>query len=261
MAENVEEAVDLIRWYHSKIDTSTTAWSVAENYRYLNSFDHAREQVQKLGRVLGFRVRFYASVQPGSKYYGRSSNGTLLFLLRLTGDIETEWRKSPTHQGGFLLDGGVHFIAGLRLLLGSTNAITRLSAFTAQLQKHLPPVDTVDATLKTKTGITGTFSISFGTTLTGSEWTIACEGGSVSVSRSTVTTIINGHEGKKDVKDERTGVPPEVRYWAEAIRSGKQNEKQKPEEALADLELVGATSMIIAQCSDFDSAGEHVEKR
>jgi predicted dehydrogenase len=157
---------------------------------------------------------------------------------RLTGETETEWRKSPTHQGGFLLDGGVHFTAGIRLLLGSANAIARLSAFTTQLQKHLPPVDTVDATLKTKTGVTGTFSVSFGTSLTGSEWTVACEGGSVSVSRPTVTTDIDGHKESKDVKDERTGVPPEVRHWAEAINSGKQNEEQKPEEALADLELV-----------------------
>lgn len=153
-------------------------------------------------------------------------------------DIETEWRKSPSHQGGFLLDGGVHFTAGIRLLLGSENSIARLSAFTVQLQKHLPPVDTVDATLKTKTGITGTFSVSFGTSLTGSEWTVACEGGSVSVSRSTVTTTIDGQEESKDVKDERTGVPPEVRHWAAAIESGTNNGKQKPEEALADLELV-----------------------
>lgn len=236
MAENVAEAVDLIKWYHSTVDTSESTWSVAENYRYLNSFDHAREQVRKLGRVLGFRVKFYANVQPGSKYYGRPSNQSS--WSRLTGDTETEWRKSPTHQGGFLLDGGVHFTAGLRTLLGSSNAITHLSAFTAQLQKHLPPVDTVDATLQTKTGITGTFSISFGTTFTGSEWTVACEGGGVSVSRSTVTTNINGHVERKEIKDERTGVPPEVRHWAEAIKSGKQNEKQKPEQALGDLELV-----------------------
>ncbi|KAI9870575.1 MAG: hypothetical protein M1830_004087 [Pleopsidium flavum] len=220
ITENVSDAVDLIQWYHSNVDSYKITWSVAENFRYLNSFDHARGRIQELGRVLGFRVRMYANVQQGSKYY------------------ETQWRKTPTHQGGFLLDGGVHFTAGLRLLLGSENAVTRLSAFTAQLQKHLPPVNTVDATLKTKTGITGTFSVSFGTSLTGSEWTVGCEGGSVSISRSTVTTNINGDKERKDINDERTGVPPEVRHWGEAIVSGKQNERQKSEEALADLELL-----------------------
>jgi len=220
IAENVKDATELIKWYHSNIDTKKVTWAVAENFRYLNSFDHAQQEVQKLGRVLGFRVRLYGNVEAGSKYY------------------ETEWRKTPTHQGGFLLDGGVHFTAGIRLLLGSKDKITRLSAFTNQLQKHLPPVDSVDATMKTATGSTGTFQVSFGTTLTGSEWTVGCAGGSVSVSGSTITTNIDGKEEKTEVKDERSGVPPEVRKWGEALAAGKTNERQNPEEALADLELL-----------------------
>ncbi|MCJ1479387.1 hypothetical protein MMC13_008072 [Lambiella insularis] len=220
IAENLKNASELIKWYYSNIDTKKVTWSVAENFRYLNSFDHAQQEVQKLGRVLGFRVRQYANVKAGSKYY------------------ETEWRKTPTHQGGFLLDGGVHFVAGIRLLLGSKDKITRLSAFTSQLQKHLPPVDSVDATMKTATGSTGTFQVSFGTTLTGNEWTVGCEGGSVSVSGSTITTVIDDKEEKTEVKDERSGVPPEVRKWGEAIAAGHMNERQKPEEALADLELL-----------------------
>ena len=160
--------------------------------------------------------------------------------------LETEWRKNPTHQGGFLLDGGVHFTAGLRLLLGTENSVTRLSAFSTQLQKHLPPVDTVDATMKTKSGATGTFGASFGTTFTGSEWTVACEGGTVSISGSTVTTVIDGKEVKKEVEDERTGVPPEVRKWGEALAAGTKNERQIPEEALADLELVSGNASLVA---------------
>lgn len=53
------------------IHTQAT-WSVAENFRYLNSFNCAREQVQKLGRVLGFSVKLYANVKEGTKYYGES---------------------------------------------------------------------------------------------------------------------------------------------------------------------------------------------
>lgn len=181
---------------------------------------------------------------------------------RLNGPAETEWRKTPTHQGGFLLDGGVHFVAGLRLLIGS-DIVTRLSAYTAQLQKHLPPVDTVNASLQLKSGATGNVSISFGTTLSGSEWTIGCEGGSVSVSSGSVTktlhrqgldvnigkvtTVIDGKEETKEIEDERSGVPPEVRKWGEALVAGKQNERQKPEEALADLELVCTTPVSSSQ--------------
>lgn len=93
--------------------------------------------------------------------------------------------------------------------------------------------------MKTKAGATGTFCVSVGTTFTGSEWTVACEGGIVSISRSTITTLIDGKEVMKEVADERTGVPPEVRKWGEALAAGTKNERQTPEEALADLEIVG----------------------
>ena len=60
------------------------------------------------------------------------------------------WRKVPTHQGGFLLDGGVHFTAGLRLLLGPDNPLVSISAHTSQMQEHLPPVDSIEATAKVR---------------------------------------------------------------------------------------------------------------
>ena len=96
----------------------------------------------------------------------------------------------------------------------------------------------MDAIVKTKSGATGTLSVSFGSTLTGVEWIVACEGGSVNVSGEIVTTTFDGKEEKKEIKDERTGVLPEVRMWGEALVKGTRNERQIPEEALADLELV-----------------------
>ena len=92
--------------------------------------------------------------------------------------------------------------------------------------------------MKTEQGATGTFSLSYGTTFKGSEWALACEGGSVSISRSKVTTVFDGEEEVVEIEDERSGVPPEVRLWGEALAVGERNEKQIPEEALADLELV-----------------------
>ena len=115
--------------------------------------------------------------------------------------------------------------------------------------------------MKTRTGATGTFSVSFGTSLTGSEWTVGCEGGSVSVSRSTVTIVIDGEAEEKEVKDEKSGVPPEVRKWGEALVTGTQNERQRPEEALADLELVRLLSTSSKpNDADYYLVGEHAEK-
>jgi predicted dehydrogenase len=141
----------------------------------------------------------------------------------------------------------VHYTAGLRYLLGPDTFITRLSAFTTLLKEHLPPVDTVDAILKANTGIQGTFQLSNGTTLVGPEWTIGCENGSVSVENSKIT--VRTSDGKEDVltiEDERTGVPPEVRQWGQALAAGKVNPEQSPSQALADLELV---SFIFISCA------------
>ncbi|EXJ84437.1 hypothetical protein A1O3_05105 [Capronia epimyces CBS 606.96] len=215
VAESVKDAVDLIKWYRSEIAPKSVTWAVAENFRYLNSFDYAAAAVKTKGRQLTFRCRMQTLVE-GGKYF------------------ETSWRKTPTHQGGFLLDGGVHTVAALRLMLGKDNPLVTLSAHSAQLQEHLPPVDTVEATGKTKNGAVGTISMSFGTTAKGSEWNIGSEKGSVSISRDQVTV-----DGKTEkVEDEGTGVAPEVRKWGEALVAGTSNERQSPEEALADLELI-----------------------
>jgi predicted dehydrogenase len=163
-----------------------------------------------------------AFVMPGGKYY------------------ETSWRKTPEYQGGFLLDGGVHFVAATRLLLsGAGEKIKSLSAFTAQLQKHLPPVDTLNSTLLLTNGSSGTFSVSFGTTDTGSEYLVACEKGTVHVSRGTVTVKKDGKVvEEKKFTDEEAGVKQEVKAWAESLESGKWKKEQSGEEALGDLEVI-----------------------
>jgi predicted dehydrogenase len=153
-------------------------------------------------------------------------------------NIETPWRKTPAYQGGFLLDGGVHFIAGTRLLLGETNRPTRISAFSNQLQEHLPPVDTVDATWRTESGISGTFSLSFGTSFKGSEYIVACEKGTVSVSRGVVIVTVNGKEEEKKFADEGSGVKQEVAAWAKGLENRSMDPQQSPQEALQDLRVV-----------------------
>jgi len=231
IAKDVATAQDLIKWYAENIKGVT--WTIAENFRYLESFKRAAAERKALGKIVEFTMRRHTCVK-GGKYF------------------ETPWRKTPEYQGGFLLDGGVHDVAGLRMLIGD-DPVTRLAAFTRLNQPHLPPVDTIDATMKLKSSATGTVSQSFGTTFpTRSEWAFACENGSMTIAKT--AEIVNSQEGpanvvsvfnlkgelvKQDkVADERTGVPPEVRYWGEALAAGRVNADQRPEEALADLELI-----------------------
>ncbi|KAL1969734.1 hypothetical protein VTN77DRAFT_8287 [Rasamsonia byssochlamydoides] len=217
IAKDLATAQDLVQWYHSNIDSKRIFWGVAENFRYFTQFLYAAQQVQKLGRVKNFRVNSHTMTKTDFKYY------------------LTEWRKVPEYQGGFVLDGGIHIVAGLRLLLGPEDPIVTLSAHTNLLQEHLPPVDTVDAIVKTKSGATGTFSASYGSDFKDFGFELSCEGGVVSVSRDGV--FLNGEN--QNIPHDGKGVVPEVADFAASIaKGGPLDRRQWPEEALADLEIL-----------------------
>ncbi|KAI1869718.1 uncharacterized protein JN550_005699 [Neoarthrinium moseri] len=222
LAKDVAAGRELIDF--CRLPDVTPTFGVAEQFRYLNAYLHAASEVKGLGRVLGVQLRMHALVLLGGKY------------------IETPWRKAPEYQGGFLLDGGVHQIAALRLVLaGGGVKVRSVSAHTAQLQRHLPPVDTVDAALALDNGATGLVSMSFGSTFKSNELAVACENGTVTVVRDRVTvTRVGGEPKVEDKVNEEGGVATEVFAWAKSILSGKQDPQQSPEEALADLELLEA---------------------
>jgi glucose-fructose oxidoreductase len=71
VAENSSEAVELIQWYRSEFASKKVTWAVAENFRYLASFEHAAKAVQSKGRQLTFRCRMQTLVE-GGKYFETS---------------------------------------------------------------------------------------------------------------------------------------------------------------------------------------------
>lgn len=227
IAADTQTARELISHAHelSRTESGTGqkgTWTVAENYRCKPSHAFARQKIAELGRILGFSANVHSLVKPGGKYY------------------ETAWRKVPGYQGGFLLDGGIHYLAGLRYLLGPEDAVERVSAFSGQLREHLAPVDTVDAIFRTGKGVSGTVSISFGTSFRGSGFAVACEGGVVRAMRDRVVVEVEGREEVFDFVEEGPGVREEVEAWVEGIGRGKVDARLRPEEALADLELLEA---------------------
>lgn len=96
-------------------------------------------------------------------------------------------------------------------------------------------MDTISAALKLKNGSTGTINMSFGTTFKCSEYAVATEKGVISCTGYGEVKV--GDEAKA-VKNEKSGVPPEIRAWGEGLVAGKPNPEQSPEEALADLEIM-----------------------
>ncbi|EGO54186.1 hypothetical protein NEUTE1DRAFT_131795 [Neurospora tetrasperma FGSC 2508] len=221
VAKDVEEAKRLVGFYEA-LDNKKPLWAVAENFRYTPSLLKAAEKVKEIGgKLTTFRLNMNGWVEEGNKYF------------------KTEWRKVPSYQGGFLLDGGVHFIAGLRLLLSELNQeITHVAGFSALLEERLLPVDTVHAVALTNDGKSGTISISFGTQFkTGLEVEVVTTQGSVYWNPTQIKTKTK--EGEKTEEFEKsTGVKEEMAAFAKAIEKGQIEKEQTPEEALKDLEVV-----------------------
>ncbi|KAJ5083581.1 hypothetical protein N7456_013008 [Penicillium angulare] len=217
IAKDVAAARELLDWYQANIDTQKVFWAVGENYRYLTKLLFAAKKVREMGVVRNFRVNVHMMVKEDNKYY------------------LTAWRKTPEYQGGFLLDGGVHMVAGLRLILGGNEKIATVSAHSQQQQKHLPPVDTVDAVVKTNSGATGVVSLSWGSPFDDNIFEFACEKGVVKMHFDGVTVNDQDHVIEFDGK----GVTPEIAEFAAAVSNMRPVAKrQSPEEALADLEVL-----------------------
>lgn len=223
IAQDVASALKLIDYYKKVSAENGAILAIAENFRFMDGWKHGAEEIKKLGRVTGFVVRMNSMMKESNKYY------------------QTSWRMKPEYQGGFLLDGGVHFTAALRRLLGDENAVKSLIAQTSLVSSHLPPVDSINAVLKLKSGAVGSYIVSVGTTMNAFEFHIACEQGVVKAETNKVVVVKGiGEDATTEEKawERNTGVKNEVQAWAEGIASGKPNPEQSPEQALADLELL-----------------------
>lgn len=195
-------------------------FSVAENYRFIPKFVYAAEQAKNLGKLNHFNVKVFTFIDLDNLWY------------------ETKWRQNPQYQGGPLLDGGVHYAAATRLLLQGDSKADTVSAFTTMVQEYLPPTDTVNAVIKTRSGASGTVQYSFGYRTEAFELDFGFEGGALKLSGDAVT--VQPVSGKVTVKEfaETSGVAEEIAAWAESLISGNPNPWQSAEEAMADVEFL-----------------------
>ncbi|PYH89597.1 oxidoreductase family, NAD-binding Rossmann fold protein [Aspergillus ellipticus CBS 707.79] len=223
-AKDVAEAVDLIQWYKAEIAPKGITWAVAENWRYLDTVRYGREQLDRLGKIRQFRTQVYFDCRPGKFKHWRY--------------IALPWRQKPDHQGGIILDIGVHHIAATRYLLGS-DRITRVNASVTAFQDALSPADTVDAIFQTESGAQGTFQFSACSSLEqDSGYTVVGANGDIRAKEEVVEVHVDGKEEVKELPLVSMAVVSEVKAWAEALGKGAVPLEQRPEEALADLELI-----------------------
>ncbi|KAH8839475.1 hypothetical protein MCOR27_011560 [Pyricularia oryzae] len=221
VAPNVSQGRELIEYYHSIKARTGATWSCAEQMRCMPNYIFGAAEARKLGKITGFRAIVEFMTKEDNPYYN------------------TEWRKNPTHDYGFILDGGVHWAASLRMLLGDDVAET-VSGFSHTASAYLPSPDTLQGIVRTKYGASGAFLVSCGSTLPAkSEFSVACERGSVTVSRDNITVSrTDGSEPQVTIKNSAEGVKYEVQAWAAALEAGKPDPRLAPEEGLADAEFL-----------------------
>lgn len=191
-------------------------WMVAENWRYEEAFVRAAGLLHSgvLGEPVLAHWAIYSSLAPGSKYY------------------DTPWRRSGGLPGGLLLDGGVHQIAVLRLLLGEIQSV---SAAVSQSRADLPPCDTLAASLRFLNGAVATYARTFAV---GTDWYsglhIAAQKGSLRVDRGEIHVAFGAGAPERITTAQHTGGPAQLLAFAEAVR-GKAPHRNTPQEALRDL--------------------------
>lgn len=196
-------------------------WMVGENWRYEAAFERAAEMVAAgaIGRVLTVNWNIHIAMLPGqNKYYA------------------TEWRRSGTFMGGFLLDGGVHHVAAVRLIVGEIDSV---SGFVAANRPDLPPADTLTAALRFVNGAVGSYTVTFALEYSGShpDLTVVGERGVLSISRTSVTLTTAAGSERHDFNS--PAVQLEYAAFADAIQHGTPH-RNTPQAALVDVQVIDA---------------------
>lgn len=196
-------------------------WMVGENWRYEEAFQVAAQAIRagRIGQPLFCDLSLQMPVEADSPY------------------LKTAWRQSEEFGGGFLLDGGVHYVAGLRVLLGEIESVC---ALTAAHRPDLPPADTMSVALRFASGVLGAYLITYavGSGLGSDTVHIGGSEGSLRVSRGALT-LQRGEECERRRFNAFISVREELAAFAASVRDGARH-RNAPEEALQDLAVVEA---------------------
>lgn len=164
-SSNVLEALEALNIYKSIHASKTPApiWAVAENYRFEVGLMQAARLVKEVGDIMAVEMIAEAPMNSSNPYFG------------------SEWRRN--FQGGFTVDVGVHFIAGLRMMVGSE--IVSVAAISRHVDLSLPGPDNMSALLKLENGCPGVFVMSISATSRKISWRVVGAKGTVEAERGT----------------------------------------------------------------------------
>ncbi len=193
---------------------------IAENYRHLPEL-HKTKKLIDSGVIGNARVLLWNSWNciKSDEGYGA-----------------TEWRANSKHVGGYLSDGGVHHVAGIRVLMGN---ISDVKGFGFQQAEYTGNLDTFSGTLQFKSGAIGNYSGTYALTEGGDLYMVRGTKGYITFSHTDVD-VYTGVDGATHVHYD---IEPSMGYYEEFVDfvkfvDGIDSGLGAPQEALEDLRVI-----------------------
>jgi predicted dehydrogenase len=139
LAVSVAEAEELV----SLIKDYPQVTMVAENFRYRRQFAEARLALKRndIGEPYAVFWNCFKKIDKRANLYA-----------------QTQWRIHHRYPGGFVMDGGVHYIAALRDLLGE---IKPLAAFKKTVNAEIGAMDSLSLQFAAAANVHGVFNLFF----------------------------------------------------------------------------------------------------
>ncbi|ODV88562.1 hypothetical protein CANCADRAFT_124427 [Tortispora caseinolytica NRRL Y-17796] len=226
VAKDKATAVELVKFYRSL--PAGLIFSTAEQYRFHPTFLEVADIIKQggIGQVHSFGYNESSYIRDDNPYYN------------------TEWRKTPEYQGGFILDAGVHSVAAIRLVLGED--VESIVATTSLYKRNLQPTDYMASLVTMKSGVKGTFSMDFSVSVSTFRFVVNGSKGSIEISRfpnlGYKITTIDGEVTEKEAASFETpaqiAVYQEIDTFLDDIASKKQTERAKPEQSVIDQTVI-----------------------
>ncbi|XP_024985766.1 uncharacterized oxidoreductase C26H5.09c isoform X2 [Cynara cardunculus var. scolymus] len=195
--------------------SAQSIWAVAENYRFEPAFVESRKLMPEIGDMMSVQVIVEGSMNSSNPYFSSS------------------WRRNFT--GGFILDMGVHFIAGLRMLVGCE--VASVSAMTSHVDMTLPPPDTISSLFQLENGCSGVFVMLVSSKSPKIVWRVVGLSGTVQVERGNkdgrhgyVATLFTANGETKSTFYPFSGVTEELKaFLSDISRASLQGSKIEAE--------------------------------
>jgi predicted dehydrogenase len=218
VAMTCKDAQRLIAVYRGEIArvSPTTTWHVAENYRVEPAVRYARGLVREHSRkVKYFNLVVVRPQSKDSKY------------------MQTNWRSDPQYAGSSVFDGGIHFVALLRAIVGGDVSEIR------GVHQAQDNVEVASCGSCRVGGALGSYQMCYGSfSESVCRLDVFFEDATLSVVQKRGVGYLVSMSGHEEKSFPLSGFSCEFQLWLGVLKGKGRADELSPEEGLADLNAI-----------------------